>query len=206
MPQKSSGVFIRYVKLLGPVFSLKWTRIICTIIIHVELCVPRFKLCDNSCTGGVDVCVRYHWWWSRTRNQHLVWKVALMWPKCVKKKRRRRKGGGVVEVGDAFTWSRMPKLRAGVVYGSPFCSLQRYMQRPCNVVTNAICNVLLIIMMVSWLPCTTINFPIQVGWFLYNTPARNNKVLSISPHLAFIRIYNYDAQFTQGSDYELNIY
>ena len=33
----------------------------------------------------------------------IAWKVALMWPKYVKKKRRRRKGGGVVEVGDAFT-------------------------------------------------------------------------------------------------------
>ena len=38
----------------------------------------------------------------------------------------------------------LPKLRAGVLYGSPSCSQQRSMYLPWNVVSNVICNVLLV--------------------------------------------------------------
>ena len=46
--------------------------------------------------------------------------VAKIWKE--EKKRRitsRKEKEGVIEVGDAFTWSRDYPLRAGVLYGSP---------------------------------------------------------------------------------------
>ena len=38
---------------------------------------------------------------------------------------------------------------AGVHYGGPSCSLQRSTSRPCSVISNVLCNVLLMLMVVS---------------------------------------------------------
>lgn len=70
----------------------------------------------------------------------------------------------VIKVGEAFNRPSIDHhmttliLRVGLLYGRPLSSLKRSS-------------------VVSWLPCNTIDFPIEISW-IYTTPPRKNNLES----------------------------